>query len=313
MSVAAVAEYFRRAARRGRGRARRLLPAPPDCPAVVADAMRYSVMAGGKRLRPVLVPGQRRRRRAVDAARSPCRRRARIELIHTYSLIHDDLPAMDDDTLRRGRPTLHVVAGEGMAILAGDGLLTEAFRCSRACRPSDPPSSPASCARFDVVAAAAGRDGMVGGQAIDLACGGPDPAARATALDADGARATCTRGRPARSSAPRPPPARSWAAARDAQVAAIDAGGRRVRPRVPDRRRHPRRRGRVGRARQDRRQGRRRRQAHLSGALRPRRVARAWPPTCLDARRGRARRRRPGRRAAARHRPLDRRAHELSA
>ncbi len=87
--------------------------------------MRYSLTAGGKRLRPVLclasadaVGGDRAM--AMPAA-------CAIELIHTYSLIHDDLPAMDNDTMRRGRPTLHVVAGEGMAILAGDGLLTEAF------------------------------------------------------------------------------------------------------------------------------------------------------------------------------------------
>jgi geranylgeranyl diphosphate synthase type II len=92
---------------------------------VVADAMRYSLTAGGKRLRPILclasadsVGGDRAL--AMPAA-------CAIELIHTYSLIHDDLPAMDDDVMRRGRPTLHVVAGEGMAILAGDGLLTEAF------------------------------------------------------------------------------------------------------------------------------------------------------------------------------------------
>jgi geranylgeranyl diphosphate synthase type II len=101
-----------------------VLPAVPDCPAVVGDAMRYSLMAGGKRLRPILclasadaVGGDR-----LLALPAACA----IELIHTYSLIHDDLPAMDDDTMRRGRPTLHVVAGEGIAILAGDGLLTEA-------------------------------------------------------------------------------------------------------------------------------------------------------------------------------------------
>src|SRR5262245_39316874 len=87
--------------------------------------MQYSLMAGGKRLRPILclasadaVGGDRAL--AMPAA-------CAIELIHTYSLIHDDLPAMDNDTMRRGRPTLHVVAGEGMAILAGDGLLTQAF------------------------------------------------------------------------------------------------------------------------------------------------------------------------------------------
>src|SRR6188474_142846 len=102
-----------------------ILPRPPECPAVVADAMRYSVTAGGKRLRPILclasaeaVGGHRRTAMPVACA---------IEFIHTYSLIHDDLPAMDNDTLRRGQPTVHLVFGEGMAILAGDGLLTEAF------------------------------------------------------------------------------------------------------------------------------------------------------------------------------------------
>src|SRR5258708_33123241 len=116
----------------------RYLPRPPSCPAVVSEAMRYSVFAGGKRLRPMLtlaaavaVAGKGRGRaeggassQAFDLALPAA---CAIELIHTYSLIHDDLPAMDDDTLRRGRPTLHVVFGDGIAILVGDGLLTEAF------------------------------------------------------------------------------------------------------------------------------------------------------------------------------------------
>src|ERR671911_1107746 len=94
-----------------------------------------------------------------------------IELIHTYSLIHDDLPAMDNDTMRRGRPTLHVVAGEGMAILAGDGLLTEAFHVL-----SGGPGDAGRVLRaIRLIAAAAGPVGMVGGQAIDLACVTPDP------------------------------------------------------------------------------------------------------------------------------------------
>src|SRR5499426_2488846 len=126
------------------------LPAPPDCPAVVADAMRYSLTGGGKRLRPILclasadsVGGDRAL--AMPAA-------CAIELIHTYSLIHDDLPAMDDDVMRRGRPTLHVVAGEGMAILAGDGLLTEAFHVL-----SRMPGEPARVLRaVRLIAAAAG-------------------------------------------------------------------------------------------------------------------------------------------------------------
>jgi len=144
------------------------LPRPPLCPANVADAMRYSVTAGGKRLRPILclasaeaVGGDRRA--AMPAA-------CALEFIHTYSLIHDDLPAMDNDTLRRGQPTLHVVAGEGMAILAGDGLLTEAF----ALMAREPASVDAAVVArklrvIAIVASGAGAAGMVGGQAIDLA------------------------------------------------------------------------------------------------------------------------------------------------
>ncbi len=144
-----------------------ILPAPPDCPPVVYDAMRYSLLAGGKRLRPVLclasadaVGGDR-----ASALPAACA----IELIHTYSLIHDDLPAMDNDTMRRGRPTLHVVAGEGQAILAGDGLLTEAFNIlARAPRPSDYQKALTQLDVVRVIAVAAGAIGLVGGQAIDL-------------------------------------------------------------------------------------------------------------------------------------------------
>jgi len=164
------------------------LPAPPGCPAVVADAMRYSVTAGGKRLRPVLclasadaVGGDRAL--AMPAA-------CASELIHTYSLIHDDLPAMDNDTLRRGRPTLHVVAGDGMAILAGDGLLTEAFALlARAPETTDPVIVARKLRVVGLIANAAGAMGMVGGQAIDLACSTADPGGRrAPPLDADGIR-----------------------------------------------------------------------------------------------------------------------------
>jgi geranylgeranyl diphosphate synthase type II len=143
------------------------LPAPPDCPAVVADAMRYSVTAGGKRLRPILCLTAAE---AVGGDRSLAMPAAcAIELIHTYSLIHDDLPAMDNDTLRRGRPTLHVVAGEGMAILAGDGLLTEAFALlARMPATVDPAIVSRKLRVSGVVAVAAGATGMVGGQALDL-------------------------------------------------------------------------------------------------------------------------------------------------
>jgi geranylgeranyl diphosphate synthase type II len=143
------------------------LPMPPSSPAPLVDAMRYSLLAGGKRLRPLLclaaceaVGG-----RPADAMSAA----VALEFIHTYSLIHDDLPAMDDDTMRRGRPTLHVVAGEGMAILAGDALLTEAFVILTRRPPDAPPESFERALRVAaLVARAAGAGGMVGGQAIDL-------------------------------------------------------------------------------------------------------------------------------------------------
>jgi len=177
----AVAEYVR--ARRADVDAAlaNLLPSPPECPAPVADAMRYSLTAGGKRLRPVLCLASAEAVGGDRAAVLPAA--CAIELIHTYSLIHDDLPAMDDDSLRRGLPTLHVVAGEGMAILAGDGLLTEAFHVL-----SKLPGDPVRVLRaVRLIAEAAGPVGMVGGQAIDLACVTPDPQGRtAPPLDAGG-------------------------------------------------------------------------------------------------------------------------------
>jgi geranylgeranyl diphosphate synthase type II len=165
------------------------LPSPPACPSTVADAMRYSVTAGGKRLRPILclasaeaVGGHRRM--AMPAA-------CALEFIHTYSLIHDDLPAMDNDTLRRGRPTLHVVAGEGMAILAGDGLLTEAFALmAREPHGSEPSLVARKVRVIGIVASGAGATGMVGGQAIDLACVTPgNDGSMPAALDAESLRA----------------------------------------------------------------------------------------------------------------------------
>ncbi|MDO8834753.1 MAG: polyprenyl synthetase family protein [Vicinamibacterales bacterium] len=169
---------------------RRALPAPGQCPALICDAMAYSVFAGGKRFRPVLtlaaadaVSGgdPRARERAMPAA-------CAIEMIHTYSLIHDDLPAMDDDTLRRGKPTLHVVHGEGMAILAGDGLHAEAF--ALLAREPDHAGDPELAARklavIQCVSDAAGPMGMVGGQAIDLRAAGHG--ADTTILTADGLR-----------------------------------------------------------------------------------------------------------------------------
>jgi geranylgeranyl diphosphate synthase type II len=166
-----------------------ILPPMPLCPPVVYDAMAYSLLAGGKRLRPVLclasadaVGGDRAM--AMPAA-------CAIECIHTYSLIHDDLPAMDNDTMRRGRPTLHVVAGEGMAILAGDGLLTYAFQhLAREPRSGDADMLARKLDVIQLIAAAAGPTGMVGGQAIDLASVTPGaPGRHVPPLDEEGVRA----------------------------------------------------------------------------------------------------------------------------
>jgi geranylgeranyl pyrophosphate synthase len=155
------------------------VPATGRAPAIIADAARYSLFAGGKRLRPMVAlaaaeavaehfgqDANAARELAVPAA-------CAIELIHTYSLVHDDLPAMDDDTLRRGRPTAHVVYGEGMAILAGDALLTEAFAIL-AREPSHAPDiagdelNRRKLQALAIIADAAGAAGMVGGQALDL-------------------------------------------------------------------------------------------------------------------------------------------------
>src|SRR5271165_4983983 len=127
------------------------------------QAMRYSLLAGGKRIRPVLALATAR---AVGLRQDDVLPLAgAIELIHTYSLIHDDLPAMDDDELRRGQPTCHVKFGEGVAILAGDGLYAEAFRHLLTDRRSAPERVLAAAAEL---ASATGVNGMVGGQYADI-------------------------------------------------------------------------------------------------------------------------------------------------
>ena len=142
----------------------RLLMAPPGLEARVYDAMRYSALAPGKRLRPLLVLAGARlfgvaRHSALQVA-------AAIEMVHAYSLIHDDLPAMDNSDLRRGRPTCHKEFDEATAVLAGDGLLTMAFDLLSH---SDTHGDPAvRCELVSALALAAGATGMVGGQMIDL-------------------------------------------------------------------------------------------------------------------------------------------------
>jgi geranylgeranyl diphosphate synthase, type II len=172
------------------------LPRPPKVPAVVSEAMRYSLFAGGKRLRPMLVIAAAEGTAEVMGTSEAAARDAAlpaacaIEMIHTYSLIHDDLPAMDDDDLRRGRPTSHVVNGQGMAILAGDGLQAEAF----ALLAHEPQGWHATLVTrklraIAAIADAAGAGGMVGGQAIDLAAVKPGPYHPPPRIDAEGLQA----------------------------------------------------------------------------------------------------------------------------
>jgi geranylgeranyl diphosphate synthase type II len=128
------------------------------------EAMRYSLLAGGKRIRPVLALATAEALGRVPGEVLPLA--AAIEMIHTYSLIHDDLPAMDDDELRRGRPTCHVAFGEDVAILAGDGLFAEALRLALSEQRGDPRRLLAALCE---VVDAAGVRGMVGGQYLDVA------------------------------------------------------------------------------------------------------------------------------------------------
>ena len=143
-----------------------LLPKEAELPHSLHKAMRYSVFAGGKRVRPILmlaacqaVGGDTER--ALPAA-------CAMEMIHTYSLIHDDLPAMDDDDFRRGNPTNHKVFGEAIAILAGDALLTEAFKLVSDPRHAVGCNPAARLAVIHEIASCAGSYGMVGGQVVDM-------------------------------------------------------------------------------------------------------------------------------------------------
>ena len=144
-----------------------LLPQPHGLHRRILEAMRYAIFAGGKRLRPFLVLNCSylfgvERTHALRVA-------AAIEAVHTYSLVHDDLPCMDDDDLRRGRPTTHVAFDEATAVLTGDALLTLAFGVLSA--PETHPSADVRCKLMSRLAQAAGCDGMVGGQMIDMEAG----------------------------------------------------------------------------------------------------------------------------------------------
>jgi geranylgeranyl diphosphate synthase type II len=145
----------------------RLLPPESAPPQTIHRAMRYSVFAGGKRVRPILcLESARTFTENLDGATQAA---CALEFIHTYSLIHDDLPALDNDDLRRGKPTNHKVFGEAMAILAGDGLLTLAFETL-----ANAPVEPARRVRVisEIGAAAGTLNGMVGGQVADVEAGG---------------------------------------------------------------------------------------------------------------------------------------------
>jgi geranylgeranyl diphosphate synthase type II len=194
--IATFAEYLERQRAAIDAALARTLPRTPACPELLHEALEYSLQAGGKRLRPVLTMAAADAvvaagdadgaATAADALPAACA----LELIHTYSLIHDDLPAMDDDTMRRGRPTLHVVYGDGIAILAGDALLTEAFALLAREPRSDlrPDLAHRKLRVLEVIARAAGATGMVGGQVVDLESAGDTeiPGRPPRGMDRDG-------------------------------------------------------------------------------------------------------------------------------
>lgn len=148
-----------------------LLPAKEQRPSQLHEAMHYSVFAGGKRIRPILMAASCEAvggniKHVIPAA-------CAMEMIHTYSLIHDDLPAMDDDDFRRGLPTNHKVYGEATAILAGDALLTQAF--ITLAKPNPAIDMTTQQRVLEIIAQAAGAAGMVGGQIVDMEAEGQTP------------------------------------------------------------------------------------------------------------------------------------------
>lgn len=149
----------------------RLLPPRNEVPTKLHQAMRYSVFAGGKRVRPLLclLASKALGGSEKEALPAACA----LEMVHTYSLVHDDLPAMDDDDLRRGKPTCHKKFGEALAILAGDGLLTQAFYVLSRVQPEERAGEAVL-----ILSRAAGSLGMVGGQVLDLEAEGKRATAR---------------------------------------------------------------------------------------------------------------------------------------
>ena len=226
---------------------RALLKARPGRPARLGAAMRYAVLGPGKRIRPVLALSSAEVIGGAAAVRHAVPFACALEMIHAYSLVHDDLPAMDDDDERRGRPSLHVEFDEALAILTGDALLTEAFAViADAARAARGEAVRRALTIVSEVAAASGADGMVAGQVVDLASEG---ARRRAAAHGD-----------------RDPPQQDRCADPLRGAHRGDRGGgvaaparepdrvrRGARARLPDRRRHPRR---DRRARPDRAQGR---------------------------------------------------------
>lgn len=163
--------YLREQAHRVEAALDQVLPAATEPPTTLHEAMRYAVFGPGKRLRPILCLAAAELFGApAEAAMMPA---VALELVHTYSLVHDDLPCMDDDDLRRGRPTCHRVYGEAMAVLAGDALLTEAFAVLAQWGRGEDPAL--ALRIIGEIAAAAGSAGMVGGQVLDLAGSAQQP------------------------------------------------------------------------------------------------------------------------------------------
>jgi len=149
------------------------MPRPSGLASDVINAMNYSLFAGGKRVRPILcMAGAEAVGGSTDSVVPVA---CAIELIHTYSLIHDDLPVMDNDDLRRGKPTNHKVFGEAVALLAGDGLLTLAFNLMAGYGAEKEVEKKALLRVIDLIASAAGYKGMVGGQVVDITYEGKEP------------------------------------------------------------------------------------------------------------------------------------------